>query len=84
MATLFSPHLPTQTSREREKHESEMSTYLHGKGGRLLVIVVEQVWHEGGVVGEILAHTESYGLTGECAVAFYRVNEDGRAAGEQC
>lgn len=86
MATTFSPLTcphGTQTNRETEKDERETSTYLHGKSGCLLVVVVEQVGHEGGVVGEILTHTEPYGLTSECAVAFHRVHENSRAAGEQ-
>lgn len=32
------------------------SPYLHGERGRLLVVVVEEVGHEGGVVRQVLAH----------------------------
>lgn len=80
--SLTCPHR-TQTNRDTEKDERETFAYLHGESGCLLVIVVEQVGHEGGVVGEILTHSEPYGLTGKHAVAFYSVHENSRAAGEQ-
>lgn len=79
---LTCPHR-TQTNRETDKDKRETVTYLHCKGSRLLVVVVEQVGHEGSVVGEILTHSEPYGLTSECAVAFHRVHKNGRAAGKQ-
>lgn len=54
--------------------------YLHGQGGRLLVVVVEDVGHEGGVVGQSLAHAQRDGLAGEQAVAAgRRVHGDGHA-----
>lgn len=54
--------------------------YLHGEGGRLLVVVVEAVGHEGGVVGQPLAHAQRDGLAGEQAVAARRrVHRDGHA-----
>lgn len=68
---------------ETERDERETFTYLHGESGCLLVIVVEKVGHEGGVIGEILTHSEPYGLTGERAVAFHSVHENSRATGEQ-
>lgn len=54
--------------------------YLHGEGGRLLVVVVEGVGHEGGVVGQPLAHAQRDGLAGEQVVAARRrVHGDGHA-----
>lgn len=46
-----------------------MCLYLHCKGCSLLVVMIEQVGHEGGVVGETLAHPQHDGLTREGAVA---------------
>lgn len=52
--------------------------YLHGEGCGLLVVVVEGVGHEGGVVGQPLAHAQRDGLAGEQAVAACRrVHRDG-------
>lgn len=57
--------------------------YLHGEGGRLLVVVVEDVGHEGGVVRQPLAHAQRDGLTGEQAVAARRrIHRDGHARRE--
>lgn len=57
-----------------------MLQYLHGEGGGLLVVVVEGVGHEGGVVGQPLAHAQRDGLAGEQAVAARRrVHGDGHA-----
>lgn len=54
--------------------------YLHGEGGSLLVVMVQYVGHEGGVVGQPLAHAQGDGLTGEQAVApRRRVHGDGDA-----
>lgn len=43
--------------------------YLHGESGGLLVIMVQYVWHEGGVVGQPLTHAQGDGLTGKQTVA---------------
>lgn len=54
--------------------------YLHGEGSGLLVVVVQGVGHEGGVVGQPLAHAQRDGLAGEQAVAASRrVHRDGHA-----
>lgn len=54
--------------------------YLHGERRRLLVVVVQRVGHEGGVVGQTLAHAQGDGLAGERAVAARRrVHGDGHA-----
>lgn len=46
----------------------------------MLVVVVQDVGHEGGVVGQPLAHAQGDGLTGEQAVApRRRVHGDGDA-----
>lgn len=57
--------------------------YLHGEGGRLLVVVVEDVGHEGGVVRQPLAHAQRDGLTGEQAVTpRRRIHRNGHARRE--
>lgn len=43
--------------------------YLHGESCGLLIVVIEQIGHERGVVGETLAHPQRDGLTREGAVA---------------
>ena len=54
--------------------------YLHGEGGGLLVVVVQDVGHVGGVVRQPLAHSQRDGLTGEQAVApLRRIHGDGDA-----
>lgn len=54
--------------------------YLHGESGSLLVVVVQYVGHEGGVVGQPLTHAQGDGLTGEQTVAPCRgVHRDGNA-----
>lgn len=52
--------------------------YLHGQSCSLLVVMVQYVGHEGGVVGQPLAHAQGDGLTGEQAVApCHRIHGDG-------
>ena len=59
------------------------SSYLHGERSCLLVVVVEDVGHEGGVVGQALAHAQGDGLTGEHAVtASGCVHGDGHTSGQ--
>lgn len=66
------------TGWRRLKHQRVL--YLHGEGGRLLVVMVEHVWHEGGVVGQPLAHAQRDGLAGEQAVTpRRRVHRNGHA-----
>lgn len=57
--------------------------YLHGEGSSLLVVMVQQVGHEGGVVWKLLAHPQSNGLAAERTVAVLRLHMDGRAGGEE-
>lgn len=72
------PSLIPSGVRQKEKHG-----YLHRQSGGLLVVVVEEVGHEGGVVGEILAHSEADRLAGEHAVTAHRIHVDAQAAREQ-
>lgn len=58
-------------------------SYLHGESGRLLVVVVQQVGHEGGVVRQILAHPQPDGLAAELAVALRVLHMDGPSSWEQ-
>lgn len=46
-----------------------MCLYLHGEGCGLLIVVIEQVGHERGVVGETLTHPQRDRLAREGAVA---------------
>lgn len=57
--------------------------YLHGQCSCLLVVVVQKIGHEGGVVRQVLAHSQSDGLTAELTVAFYRVYVDGKSRADQ-
>lgn len=47
----------------------QQAVYLHGEGGGLLVVVVQDVGHEGGVVRQPLTHAQRHGLAGEQTVA---------------
>lgn len=63
-------------------HLSHVSSvlYLHGESGSLLVVMVQYVGHEGGVVGQPLAHAQGDGLTGEQTMApRRRIHGDGYA-----
>lgn len=54
--------------------------YLHCQCSSLLVVVIQEIGHEGGVIRQILAHSQSDGLAGKLAVALYglHVNADSR------
>lgn len=57
--------------------------YLHGESSRLLVVVVHDVGHEGGVIWQPLTHAQGDGLAGEQTVAACcSVHGDGHAGGE--
>lgn len=56
-----------------------MCLYLHGESGSLLIVVIEQVGHERGVVGETLTHPQCDRLTREGAVAACWLHVDSRA-----
>ena len=59
------------------------SSYLHSESSCLLVVVVEDVGHEGGVVGQALAHAQGDGLAGEHAVAASCcIHWDGHTSGQ--
>lgn len=51
-----STYTNSKTVRYTRAHTHRCSQYLHGERGRLLVVVVEEVGHEGGVVRQVLAH----------------------------
>lgn len=57
-----------------KRKEQKQDTYLHGQSSRLLVIMIQEIGHEGGVVRQILAHSQSDGLTAEFTVALYRLH----------
>lgn len=61
------------------------TTHLHGQRSRLLVIVMEEIGHKGGVVRQILAHSQSDWLTAELTVALcgLHVNAQSRGAQEE-
>lgn len=83
------PHvtLHSQTRIPLEQQQSTYthgySQYLHGERGRLLVVVVEEVGHEGGVVRQVLAHPQSYWLTGKRTVALCCLHMDGQTGGAE-
>lgn len=57
--------------------------YLHGESSSLLVVVVQDVGHEGGVVGQPLTHAQGDGLTGEQTVApGHSIHGDGDTHGQ--
>lgn len=64
-------HTHTHTRRMQQP------TYLHGQRSCLLVVVVQQVGHEGGVVRQILAHSQSDGFAAELAVALHGLRVNG-------
>lgn len=55
----------------------QQPTYLHGQCSCLLVVVVQQVGHEGGVVRQILAHSQSDGFAAELTVALHGLHVNG-------
>lgn len=65
---------------DSDRTKAQACLYLHGESCGLLIVVIEQVGHEGGVVGEALAHAQRDGLTREGAVAACRLHVDGRAS----
>lgn len=58
-------------------------SYLHSQGRRLLVVVIQKVGHEGGVVRQVLAHSQSDGLTAELTVALDVVYVNGKSRAHQ-
>lgn len=58
------------------------AAYLHSQCSSLLVVVVQQVGHKGGVVRQILAHSQSDGLAAELAVAPQGLQVNGQSWGQ--